>query len=105
MADRNSEGIDWDGAHPGGDMADHDDEARARQRRRQFFVRACIFASLAAVAQASAALPPGPNNLACYWASLAVFGACVLSILLPWQRFPVGPSSSRPWSTSSRSAC
>ena len=69
-------------------MPEHDDEARARQRRRQFFVRAFIFASLAAVAQASAALPPGPNNPAYYWASLAVFGACVLSILLPWQRFP-----------------
>ena len=69
-------------------MPEHDDEARAKQRRRQFFVRASIFASLAAVAQASVALPPGPNNLGYYWASLAIFVACVLSILLPWQRLP-----------------
>ena len=69
-------------------MAEHGDEARAGQRRRQFFVRACIFASLAAIAQASAALPPGPNNPGCYWASLAIFVVCVLSILLPWPRFP-----------------
>ncbi len=67
---------------------EHDDETQAGQRRRQFFVRASIFASLAAIAQASAALPPGPNNLGAYWASLAIFIACVLAILLPWQRFP-----------------
>jgi len=69
-------------------MAEHDDEARARQRRRQFFVRASIFASLAAIAQASAALPPGPNDLGAYWASLGIFVACVLAILLPWHRCP-----------------
>jgi len=64
------------------------DEARVKEHRRRFFVRASIFAALAAVAQASAALPPGPSNLTLYWASLAVFGVCVLSILLPWQRLP-----------------
>ncbi len=69
-------------------MEDHDDEARAQRRRRRFFVRASIFVGLAAVAQASAALPPGPNNLAFYWASLVVFAACALSLLLPWSRFP-----------------
>ena len=69
-------------------MPEDDDEARARRQRRQFFVRASIFASLAAVAEVSAALPPGPSNLAYYWVSLAVFGACVLSVLLPWHRFP-----------------
>ena len=69
-------------------MEEHDDEARVQRRRRQFFVRASIFVGLAAVAQASAALPPGPNNLAFYWASLVVFMACALSLFLPWQRFP-----------------
>ncbi len=69
-------------------MEEHDDQARAAHRGRLFFVRASIFVGLAAVAQASAALPPGPNNLAFYWASLAVFTACALSLFLPWQRFP-----------------
>ena len=69
-------------------MEEHDDQARVQRRRRQFFVRASIFVGLAAAAQASAALPPGPNNLVFYWASLAVFAACALSLFLPWQRFP-----------------
>jgi diguanylate cyclase (GGDEF)-like protein len=69
-------------------MGEEDGRARARQRRRQFFVRASIFIGLAAVAQASAALPPGPANPAFYWASLAVFVACALTVFLPWPRFP-----------------
>jgi len=69
-------------------MGEDEGRARARRRRRQFFVRASIFIGLAAVAQASAALPPGPENLALYWASLAVFVACALTVLLPWSRFP-----------------
>jgi diguanylate cyclase (GGDEF)-like protein len=51
-------------------------------------VRAAIFIGLAAVAQGSAALPPGPSNAGLYWASLAIFAACALSLLLPWWRFP-----------------
>jgi diguanylate cyclase (GGDEF)-like protein len=51
-------------------------------------VRASLFIGLAAVAQASAALPPGPDNLTLYWASLAVFVASALTVLLPWPRFP-----------------
>ncbi len=69
-------------------MAKDEGRARVRQGRHRFFVRASIFIGLAAVAQASAALPPGPDNLALYWASLAVFVACALTILLPWSRFP-----------------
>jgi diguanylate cyclase (GGDEF)-like protein len=74
---------------PSGDTMEQDDgQARARRRRRQFFVRASVFVGLAAVAQASAALPPGPDNLALYWASLGVFVACALTVLLPWPRLP-----------------
>jgi diguanylate cyclase (GGDEF)-like protein len=69
-------------------MDEHEGRARAEQGRRQFFVRASIFVGLAAVAEASAALPPGPNNPGLYWASLAVFAVCALVVLLPWQRFP-----------------
>ena len=69
-------------------MGKDEGRARVRQGRHRFFVRASIFIGLAAVAQASAALPPGPDNLALYWASLAVFVACALTILLPWSRFP-----------------
>ena len=69
-------------------MASQEAEARSRRRRRQFLVRASIFIGLAAIAQASAALPPGPNNLPFYWASLAVFAVAALCVLLPWQRLP-----------------
>jgi len=69
-------------------MEEHDDQARAERHRRRFFVRAFIFLTLAAVAQASVALPPGPSKPAFYWASLAVLVACALSLLLPWERFP-----------------
>ena len=69
-------------------MGEDDGQAQARRRRRQFFTRASIFIVLAAVAQASAALPPGPDDLALYWASLAVFVVCALTVLLPWQRLP-----------------
>ena len=51
-------------------------------------MRASIFVALGAVAQASAALPPGPNNLALYWASLVVFVVAAASLLLPWRWFP-----------------
>ena len=51
-------------------------------------MRAFIFIGLAAVAQASAALPPGPSNAGLYWASLVVFAGCALSMFLPWHRFP-----------------
>lgn len=60
----------------------------ARRRRCQFFLRAAIFIGLAAIAQASAALPPGPANLRLYWASLAVFVACAFAVFLPWPRLP-----------------
>ncbi len=40
------------------------------------------------MAQASAALPPGPDNLPYYWASLAVFIVAAASLLLPWRWFP-----------------
>ena len=69
-------------------MGEDDGRVGARQRRRRFFVRASIFIGLAAVAQASAALPPGPDNPALYWASLAVLVACALTVFLPWPRFP-----------------
>ena len=61
----------------------------AGRSRRPSFVRACIFIGLAAVAQASAALPPGPSNLALYWVSLGLFVLCATSVFLPgWARFP-----------------
>ncbi len=60
-----------------------ENDGTATSRRRQFYVRAFIFIGLAAVAQASAALPPGPINPGLYWASLAVFAACALSVFLP----------------------
>ena len=69
-------------------MGEDDGRAPARRGRRRFFVRASIFIGLAAAAQASAALPPGPANPALYWASLAVFVACALTVFLPWPRFP-----------------
>ncbi len=69
-------------------MEEHDDQARAQRHQRRFFVRAFIFLALAAVAQASVALPPGPTKPAFYWASLAVLVACALSLFLPWERFP-----------------
>ena len=59
-----------------------------RAARRRVYVRASIFVGLAAVAEASAALPSGPTNPGYYWASFAVFAACALSLLLPWSRFP-----------------
>jgi diguanylate cyclase (GGDEF)-like protein len=68
-------------------MEEDDGEGPVR-RRRQFFVRAFIFIGLAAVAQASAALPPGPSNLGLYWASLAIFVACAASVFLPWPHAP-----------------
>ena len=69
-------------------MGEHEDEARAHERRRRFFVRAAIFITLGAVAQATAALPPGPAEPSFYWASLAVFCVCALSVLPPWRRLP-----------------
>ena len=69
-------------------MEDDDGQAPVRTSRRRIAARASIFVGLAAVAQASAALPSGPTNPGYYWASLAVFVACALSLLLPWSRFP-----------------
>ncbi len=69
-------------------MEEDDGRGRARSPRRRIYLRASIFIGLAAVAQASAALPSGPTNPGYYWASLAIFVVCALSILLPWSRFP-----------------
>jgi diguanylate cyclase (GGDEF)-like protein len=69
-------------------MEEDDGRGRARRPRHRMYVRASIFIGLAAVAQASAALPSGPANAGYYWASLAVLVACVLSLFLPWSRFP-----------------
>jgi diguanylate cyclase (GGDEF)-like protein len=69
-------------------MEEVDGKAASRRRRRQFYVRAFIFIGLAGVAQASAALPPGPSNPTLYRVSLAIFAACAVSILLPWPRAP-----------------
>jgi len=69
-------------------MEQHDGEVAVRRRRRRINVRASIFVGLAAIAQASAALPSGPSNPGYYWASLAIFVACALSLFLPWSRFP-----------------
>ena len=69
-------------------MEEVDGLAPAKHRRRQVFVPASIFVALGAVAQASAALPPGPNNVAFYWASLAAFVVAAASLLLPWRWFP-----------------
>jgi len=69
-------------------MDEDDGTAGAGRPRRRFYVRASIFIGLATVAQASAALPPGPSNLGLYWASLAIFVACALSLFLPWGRLP-----------------
>jgi diguanylate cyclase (GGDEF)-like protein len=69
-------------------MEEDDGRAGPGRHRRQFFVRAFIFIALAGIAQASAALPPGPSNRSAYWASLAVFLACALSVFLPWRRLP-----------------
>jgi diguanylate cyclase (GGDEF)-like protein len=69
-------------------MEDDDGQAPVRTSRRRIAARASIFVGLAAVAQASVALPSGPTNPGCYWASLAVFVACALSLFLPWSRFP-----------------
>jgi diguanylate cyclase (GGDEF)-like protein len=68
-------------------MEEDDGQTRARRRRR-ISIRAFIFIGLAAVAQASAALPSGPTRPGYYWASSAVFVVCALSVLLPWSRFP-----------------
>ena len=51
-------------------------------------MRASVFIGLAAVAQASAALPPGPKNPGLYWASLGVLVVCALAVFLPWPRHP-----------------
>ncbi len=69
-------------------MTEHEGQARARTGRRRFFVRAFVFIGFAALAQASAALPPGPNNPGLYWTSLAVLVVCALAVFLPWPRLP-----------------
>jgi diguanylate cyclase (GGDEF)-like protein len=62
--------------------------ARAGARRRRWLLRASIFIGIAAVAQADVALPPGPQNVPLYWASLAILVVCALVVLLPSRRFP-----------------
>lgn len=70
-------------------MDAREEQRQAGRRRGSFFMRACIFIGLAAVAQASAALPPGPSNEALYWVSLGIFVACAASVFLPgWAGFP-----------------
>ena len=69
-------------------MEEDDGRGRVRPSRRRVFVRASIFIGLAAVAQASAALPSGPTRAGYYWVSSAIFVVCALSVLLPWARFP-----------------
>ena len=72
-------------------MVEHKAQASpaARRGRRRFYVRSGIFIGLAAVAQASVALPPGPSNVALYWASLVIFVACAASVFLPaWEHLP-----------------
>ncbi len=67
---------------------EEDGGAPPARRPPRVFVRAFIFIMLAAAAQASAALPPGPSNPGLYWLSLAIFVACAASIFLPFGRFP-----------------
>ncbi len=69
-------------------MDEDDGTAGARRARRRFYGRASIFIGLAAAAQASAALPPGPSDLGLYRVSSLIFVACALSLFLPWRRFP-----------------
>jgi diguanylate cyclase (GGDEF)-like protein len=69
-------------------MREHEGRARALTGRRRVFVQASIFIGLAALAQASAALPPGPSNPGLYWASLAVLVVCASAVFLPWRRLP-----------------
>lgn len=65
-------------------MNEQRSQARGNPRRGQGSVRAFIFIGLAAVAQTSVALPPGPSNAGLYWLSLVVFAGCALSVFLPW---------------------
>ncbi len=70
-------------------MDEHQGQARVRRGRQPFVLRACVFIGLGAIAQASAALPPGPSNPALYWASLGIFALCAASVFLPtWERLP-----------------
>ena len=69
-------------------MRQHEGQAQAPRGRRRFFVRASVFIGLAAVAQASAALPPGPKNLGLYWASLGVLVVCASRCSCPGARLP-----------------
>src|ERR1700728_3140427 len=85
---RRSEVKQWDRTPSGAAMNEqHEGQPRARGRGR-FLLRTAIFVGLAAVAQGSAALPPGPSNLGLYWASLAVFVLCAVSVFLPWRHLP-----------------
>jgi diguanylate cyclase (GGDEF)-like protein len=69
-------------------MEEDDGRGPSRRRRRQLYVRAFIFIGLAALAQASAALPPGPTDPVLYWVSLGIFVACAVSVFVPWPRAP-----------------
>ncbi len=70
-------------------MEEHQGQVPARRARQPYVLRACVFIGLGAIAQASAALPPGPINPALYWASLGIFVLCAASVFLPgWERLP-----------------
>ena len=61
---------------------------RQHLRRRPWLPRAAGFIGLAVVAQLSAALPPGPNDLLFYWAGTGVLLICAVVLFLPWDRYP-----------------
>src|ERR1700733_3154656 len=88
VIDRSSEGGHRERAPSGDAMREHEGRARALTGRRRVLVQASIFIGLAALAPASAALPPGPSNLGLYWASLAVLVVCASAVFLPWRRLP-----------------
>ncbi len=51
-------------------------------------MRFLAFLVVAVLAQASAGMPPGPNDRASYWVSTAILLLVMLSVLLPWSRLP-----------------
>jgi diguanylate cyclase (GGDEF)-like protein len=69
-------------------MDEQKDRVAARRSRRQFFVRVSVFVALGAVGEALGALPPGPVKPGFYWASVAVFAATALCIVVPWRGLP-----------------
>jgi hypothetical protein len=63
-------------------------QERMRAQRRQFLLRGIVFVGLATLAEASGALPPGPNDVATYLASVVVFALCMACATVPWRRLP-----------------